>query len=141
MTARDGILSSDELERIYVDEAYPGTGREDFLRGLRAVEAAIVEKIEGDIESIVAAAIFGFESFDAGDSETIADGVAYWKSAWIGALDKEPWAGGAHSGGCTKQPHTCARCVVERTHELAREAIDAARQRGEGEGCTMEVCR
>src|SRR5690606_7700975 len=33
MTARDGILSDDELERIY----------EDFLRGLHAIEAAITE--------------------------------------------------------------------------------------------------
>jgi len=41
------------------------------------------------------------------------------------SVDEDPiWANGKHEGDCTKQPHTCSRCVLEDMEDRAREMWD-----------------
>lgn len=38
----------------------------------------------------------------------------WFAKRWIASVDNDPlWADGRHEGDCTKQPHTCSRCVLE----------------------------
>lgn len=41
------------------------------------------------------------------------------------AMDAEPWANGKHSGDCTKECHTCARCLCEKYLTKARNQCKA----------------
>lgn len=53
------------------------------------------------------------------DAMTPERAIAYARGIEA-ALDEEPWADGKHCGDCTKDAHTCARCLVEQAERDAR---------------------
>lgn len=66
---------------------------------------------------LIAADAVAGEDFRRGE-----DAIA-WARKHDEALEGEPWSNGRHCGDCTKQPHTCLRCVMEEAEERAKELI------------------
>lgn len=75
-----------------------------------------------DIIAGILYAADGWAGKDA-DFEKIEEGIDHWYKLKK-SLEEEPWRWGKHSGDCTKQCHTCNRCLVEQYQVRALELLN-----------------
>ena len=66
----------------------------------------------------------------AADEEMAIDKAQGFWVSWKRALLFEPYADGKHCGDCTKEPHTCMRCLVGDYYGQADEIIKFQDSRG-----------
>lgn len=89
-----------------------------------ALAAARQEAAFGDADADPAGFLY---AVDLGplDGSSLLDGLRGW-AALMKACETDPlWSDGKHSGDCTRQSHTCARCLVE-CYRDAWKAVDVA---------------
>lgn len=83
-----------------------------------------MEKLANGTRYIIAGLLFSMENSKAED-EKIEVGLPLWANV-SDSLDREPWKNARHSGDCTKEAHTCNRCVFEEYLKRADALLDVA---------------
>ena len=86
---------------------------------------ADMNKLANATKFIVAGIIYGADNRE-NEEEKIEDGILHW-SALAESVDKdERWSDGRHSGDCTKEAHTCNRCLYTEYLNRAEYLLDMA---------------
>lgn len=72
----------------------------------------------------VAVILFVADCVLCDDFQNGEDGLP-WARNLFASIDTDPlWSDGKHHGDCTKHPHTCTRCVVEKYEAEARRRYE-----------------